>query len=128
MNDASKGGVIVVVTLMEPRYPNIDRRFVGEDGKRAPLNILGLCQRAMRKAGLSKAERSCREHRGLLITTFFTAAGGGDGRSDLVPRSCKPCLPISDVFLLFHRIPLGHNNVGRAAEGQDGGSAEVVLI
>jgi hypothetical protein len=31
--------------------------------------------------------------------------------SDLVPHSCKPRLPLSDVFLQRHRIPLGHDNV-----------------
>ena len=31
--------------------------------------------------------------------------------SDLMPHSCKPRLPLSDVFLQRRRIPLGHDNV-----------------
>ena len=52
--------------------------LAGEDGN--AFNILGLCQRAMRKAGLSKSERGRREHR-IAITTSLTAAGAQDGEA-----------------------------------------------
>jgi hypothetical protein len=64
--------------VMISRYPNITVKLIDEDGN--AFNILGLCQRAMRKAGLSKAERGCREHR-IAITTSLTAAGAQDGEA-----------------------------------------------
>jgi hypothetical protein len=51
---------------MEPRYPHITVRLVGEDGN--AFAILGRCQQAMRQAGVSKAE----------IDAFLTEAKSGD--------------------------------------------------
>jgi hypothetical protein len=51
---------------MEPKYPHITVKLVGEDGN--AFAILGRCQRAMRQAGLPKAE----------IDAFFTEAKSGD--------------------------------------------------
>lgn len=38
-----------------PKYPEITVRLTGEDGN--AFNILGICLRAMRRAGLNQAER-----------------------------------------------------------------------
>ena len=38
-----------------PKYPDITVRLIGENGN--AFNILGICLRAMRQAGLSKEER-----------------------------------------------------------------------
>ena len=38
-----------------PKYPDITVRLTGEDGN--AFNILGICLRAMRRAGLSQEER-----------------------------------------------------------------------
>lgn len=38
-----------------PKYPEITVRLTGENGN--AFNILGICLRAMRQAGLSKEER-----------------------------------------------------------------------
>jgi hypothetical protein len=51
---------------MEPRYPHITVKLVGEDGN--AFAILGRCQQAMRQARLPKAE----------IDAFFAEAKSGD--------------------------------------------------
>jgi hypothetical protein len=51
---------------MEPKYPHITVKLVGEDGN--SFSILGRCQQAMRRAGLPKAE----------IDAFFEEAQSGD--------------------------------------------------
>ena len=38
-----------------PKYPDIHIELVGQDGN--AFNILGICLRAMRKAGLSKEQQ-----------------------------------------------------------------------
>ena len=38
-----------------PKYPEITVKLTGEDGN--AFNILGICMRAMRRAGLSQEER-----------------------------------------------------------------------
>lgn len=38
-----------------PKYPEITVRLTGEDGN--AFNILGICLRAMRRAGLNQKER-----------------------------------------------------------------------
>jgi hypothetical protein len=38
-----------------PKYPDITVRLTGEDGN--AFNILGICLRAMRRAGLNQKER-----------------------------------------------------------------------
>ncbi len=38
-----------------PKYPEITVKLTGEDGN--AFNILGICLRAMRRAGLSQKER-----------------------------------------------------------------------
>ena len=38
-----------------PKYPNITVELVGQNGN--AFNILGICLRAMRRAGLSKEEQ-----------------------------------------------------------------------
>ena len=38
-----------------PKYPEITVQLTGEDGN--AFNILGICLRAMRRAGLNQAER-----------------------------------------------------------------------
>ena len=52
--------------LEKPKYHNVKVRLVGKDGN--AFTILGLCQRAAIKAGLSRAE----------IHQFFEEAKAGD--------------------------------------------------
>ncbi len=52
--------------LEKPKYPNVKVRLVGKDGN--AFTILGLCQRAAVKAGLSREE----------IHEFFVEAKAGD--------------------------------------------------
>lgn len=51
---------------MTPKYPNVHVRLTGEDGN--AFMVLGLCQRAARRAGLSE----------LVIKEFNVQATGGD--------------------------------------------------
>jgi hypothetical protein len=51
---------------MTAKYPNVHVQLVGQDGN--AFIVLGLCQRAAQKAGLSKAE----------IDEFFKEAQSGD--------------------------------------------------
>ncbi|MGE3624718.1 MAG: hypothetical protein AB7H77_12720 [Bdellovibrionales bacterium] len=51
---------------MTPKYPHIRVRLLGQDGN--AFMVLGLCQRAATKAGLSKEE----------INAFMTEARSGD--------------------------------------------------
>jgi hypothetical protein len=52
--------------MMEPKYPNIPVKLVGQDGN--AFSILARCRQAMRQAGLPKAE----------IDAFFAEAKSGD--------------------------------------------------
>jgi hypothetical protein len=52
--------------MTTPKYPNIHVQLVGQDGN--AFMVLGLCQRAAQKGGLSKAE----------IDEFMTEAKSGD--------------------------------------------------
>jgi len=51
---------------MEPKYPNVHVQLVGQDGN--AFVILGLCQRAAKKAGLPETE----------IESFMTEAQSGN--------------------------------------------------
>ena len=52
--------------MTTPKYPNVHVQLVGQDGN--AYMVLGLCQRAAQKAGLSKAE----------IDEFMKEAKSGD--------------------------------------------------
>jgi len=52
--------------MNKPRYPQVKVRLIGENGN--AFSILGACNHALRKAGVSKEERN----------SFFRDARNGD--------------------------------------------------
>jgi hypothetical protein len=110
---------------MEPKYPNITVKLIGEDGN--AFNILGCVNERCERLAYQRPSGGRRENR-IAITTSLRPRAHKTGEAIWCHVLESRASRSATYFFNSTVSTLGHNSVGRAAEGQDGSSAEVVLI